>query len=168
MFSFDVGCVTFIEVSLSMTEASVIVVAGKLIAFVLIKKLCLLKHQNIFCRHRIDFHSGIFFFLLFLYSILKIRIVFFSVLFSFRIMYSTSDIRSSCRIVPGLSREQLDLCYKANDVTIAALDGLDLAMRECQLQVSKCINCHTPRVLNNFLFKFKYLVSVASLELFIA
>lgn len=50
-------------------------------------------------------------------------------------MYTTSDIRSSCRIIPGLSREQLELCYKANDLTIAALDGLDYAMRECQLQV---------------------------------
>lgn len=50
-------------------------------------------------------------------------------------MYTASDIRSSCRIIPGLSREQLDLCYKANDVTMAALGGLDLAMRECQLQV---------------------------------
>lgn len=53
-------------------------------------------------------------------------------------MLIKSDIRSSCRIVPGLSREQLDLCYKANDVTIAALDGLDLAVHECQLQVSYC------------------------------
>lgn len=35
----------------------------------------------------------------------------------------------------GLSREQLDMCYKANDVTIAALEGLDLAIRECQFQV---------------------------------
>lgn len=50
---------------------------------------------------------------------------------------TTMDIRSTCRIIQGLSREQLDLCYKANDVTIAALDGLDLAMRECQLQVIK-------------------------------
>lgn len=55
----------------------------------------------------------------------------------FRIMHTTTlDIRSTCRIIPGLSREQLNLCYKANDVTIAALDGLDLAMRECQLQVN--------------------------------
>lgn len=55
--------------------------------------------------------------------------------FVFRVMITKSDIRSSCRIVPGLSREQLDLCYKASDVTLAALDGLDLAIRECQLQV---------------------------------
>lgn len=50
-------------------------------------------------------------------------------------MFISSDIRSSCKIVPGLSREQLDLCYKANDVTMTALDGLDLAIRECQAQV---------------------------------
>lgn len=74
----------------------------------------------------------------------------------FRIMYTTSDIRSSCRIIPGLSREQLDLCYKANDVTISALDGLDLAMRECQLQVSHAmiwfyLQIHTklPHTLNH-------------------
>lgn len=100
-------------------------------------------------------------------------------------MYTTSDIRSSCRIVPGLSREQLDLCYKAHDVTIAALDGLDLAMRECQLQVS-CIsiyfiltqvNYHThcivllnekkPNSRNIMRCNFFLSVSVASLELFI-
>lgn len=56
----------------------------------------------------------------------------------YRIMHTiTLDVRSTCRIIQGLSREQLDLCYKANDVTIAALDGLDLAMRECQLQVNQ-------------------------------
>lgn len=35
----------------------------------------------------------------------------------------------------GLSREQLDICYKANTETMAALEGLDLAVRECQHQV---------------------------------
>lgn len=50
-------------------------------------------------------------------------------------MLDASDVRSSCRIVPGLTKEQLDLCYRANDVTRVALDGLDLAMRECQSQV---------------------------------
>lgn len=70
-----------------------------------------------------------------------------------RIMHiSTLDIRSTCRIIPGLSREQIDLCYKANDVTSAALDGLDLAMRECQLQVKSKIVYHThcKRLKNNF------------------
>lgn len=46
-----------------------------------------------------------------------------------------SDVRTSCRIVPGLTKEQLALCYRANDVTRAALDGLELAMGECQSQV---------------------------------
>lgn len=50
-------------------------------------------------------------------------------------MLCASDVRSSCRIVPGLTKAQMDLCYRANDVTRAALDGLHLAMRECQSQV---------------------------------
>lgn len=54
-----------------------------------------------------------------------------------------SDVRATCRTVPGLTKDQLELCYRANDVTSAALDGLDLAVRECQHQVYfalKCIN----------------------------
>lgn len=84
-------------------------------------------------------------------------------------MLIKSDIRSSCRIVPGLSREQLDLCYKANDVTIAALDGLDLAVHECQLQVLLLaehlvsITTHKPIENNNEIS----LVPVASMELFV-
>lgn len=46
-----------------------------------------------------------------------------------------SDVRTICRTVPGLTKEQLELCYRANDVTTAALDGLELAVKECQLQV---------------------------------
>lgn len=84
-------------------------------------------------------------------------------------MLIKSDIRSSCQIVPGLSREQLDLCYKANDVTIAALDGLDLAMHECQLQVLLSaehlvsITTHKQIENNNEI----HLVPVASMELFV-
>lgn len=47
-----------------------------------------------------------------------------------------TDIRASCRTIPGLTKEQLDLCYRANDVTSVALDGLDLAVKECQQQVN--------------------------------
>lgn len=50
-------------------------------------------------------------------------------------LLSMSDIRASCRTIPGLTKEQLDLCYRANDVTSVALDGLELAVRECQQQV---------------------------------
>lgn len=57
-------------------------------------------------------------------------------MFLFCSMLSLSDVRSSCRIVPGLSKKQLELCYRANDVTSSALDGLDLAIRECQTQVN--------------------------------
>lgn len=46
-----------------------------------------------------------------------------------------SDFRTICRTVPGLTKEQLELCYRANDVTTAAIDGLELAVKECQLQV---------------------------------
>ncbi|KAJ6649153.1 Protein Wnt-10b [Pseudolycoriella hygida] len=45
-----------------------------------------------------------------------------------------SDVRTICRTVPGLTKEQLELCYRANDVTTAAIDGLELAVKECQLQ----------------------------------
>lgn len=47
-----------------------------------------------------------------------------------------SDVRTICRTVPGLTKEQLELCYRANDVTTAAIDGLELAVKECQLQVT--------------------------------
>lgn len=46
-----------------------------------------------------------------------------------------SDVRTICRTVPGLTKEQLELCYRANDVTTAAIGGLELAVKECQLQV---------------------------------
>lgn len=45
------------------------------------------------------------------------------------------DVRSQCRNLPGLSKEQLELCYRENDLTLAALEGLDLAVHECQSQV---------------------------------
>ncbi|XP_058452542.1 protein Wnt-10a [Malaya genurostris] len=44
------------------------------------------------------------------------------------------DVRATCRTVPGLTREQLELCYRASDVTAAAIEGLELAVRECQHQ----------------------------------
>ncbi|XP_055918641.1 protein Wnt-10b [Eupeodes corollae] len=44
------------------------------------------------------------------------------------------DARATCRSVPGLSKDQLELCYKASDVTLTALEGLELAIRECQVQ----------------------------------
>lgn len=36
------------------------------------------------------------------------------------------DVRNICRTISGLTKEQIDLCYRANDVTSAALDGLEL------------------------------------------
>ncbi|XP_049306491.1 protein Wnt-10b [Bactrocera dorsalis] len=44
------------------------------------------------------------------------------------------DGRATCRSVAGLTKDQLELCYKASDVATAALEGLDMAIRECQLQ----------------------------------
>ncbi|XP_055376624.1 protein Wnt-10a [Condylostylus longicornis] len=49
-------------------------------------------------------------------------------------LYGTPDGRAMCRSVPDLTKDQLDLCYKASDVTLAALEGLELAIRECQIQ----------------------------------
>ncbi|CAO1363206.1 unnamed protein product [Diamesa tonsa] len=49
-------------------------------------------------------------------------------------IYCLPDARATCRTIPGLTRDQLELCYRANDVTSAALEGLELAIRECQYQ----------------------------------
>lgn len=49
--------------------------------------------------------------------------------------YGLLDVRASCRTVPNLSREQLELCYRASDVTMASIEGLELAVQECQHQV---------------------------------
>lgn len=51
-------------------------------------------------------------------------------------MFCIPDVRVTCRTVPGLNKDQLELCYKASDVTVAALEGLELAVKECQVQVS--------------------------------
>lgn len=80
-------------------------------------------------------------------------------LFSILIM---SDVRTICRTVPGLTKEQLELCYRANDVTTAAIDGLELAVKECQLQVNGFF-LNTMKTIEN---NFKFTVSVASVELF--
>lgn len=44
------------------------------------------------------------------------------------------SIRTACRTIPGLTRDQLNLCQRASDVTAIALAGLELAVRECQHQ----------------------------------
>ncbi|XP_017151324.1 protein Wnt-10b [Drosophila miranda] len=51
-----------------------------------------------------------------------------------RWLYGLPDGRATCRSVPGLTKDQVELCYKASDVTAAALEGLDMAIRECQIQ----------------------------------
>ncbi|GAB0088954.1 Protein Wnt [Sergentomyia squamirostris] len=43
-------------------------------------------------------------------------------------------IQTTCRTIPGLTKEQIELCLRASDVTMAALDGLELAIQECQNQ----------------------------------
>lgn len=50
--------------------------------------------------------------------------------------------------MPNLSREQLELCYRASDVTIAAIEGLEHAVVECQHQVS--LKFHEKFFLTNF------------------
>ncbi|XP_058056560.1 protein Wnt-10a [Anopheles bellator] len=47
---------------------------------------------------------------------------------------SLPDVRATCRTVPGLTRDQLELCTRASDVTAAAIEGLELGVRECQYQ----------------------------------
>ncbi|EDW77897.2 uncharacterized protein Dwil_GK24299, partial [Drosophila willistoni] len=51
-----------------------------------------------------------------------------------RWLHGLPDGRATCRSVPGLTKDQVELCYKASDVTAAALEGLDMAIRECQIQ----------------------------------
>lgn len=53
----------------------------------------------------------------------------------FNRIFCLPDIRSLCKTVPNLSKTQLDLCYHMSDVTLAAVDGLELAVQECQYQV---------------------------------
>jgi wingless-type MMTV integration site family, member 10 len=43
----------------------------------------------------------------------------------------------TCRNFPGLSKKQLELCYRYPDVMEAAIHGLQLAVRECQFQFQK-------------------------------
>lgn len=52
-----------------------------------------------------------------------------------RRIYCLIDARASCKTVPNLTREQLELCYRASDVTLATIEGLELAVTECQHQV---------------------------------
>lgn len=42
-----------------------------------------------------------------------------------------------CRTIPGLTREQMELCFKNPDATKVALQGLSLAVDECAFQMSK-------------------------------
>ncbi|KAJ9579520.1 hypothetical protein L9F63_004812, partial [Diploptera punctata] len=39
-----------------------------------------------------------------------------------------------CNTFPGLSKEQRDLCHRYPDVTTSAIQGLQLAVDECQYQ----------------------------------
>lgn len=73
------------------------------------------------------------------------------------------DARASCKTVPNLTREQLELCYRASDVTIAAIEGLELAVHECQHQVR--LNWRTSNFCSSCL---KLSVSMESMELLIA
>ncbi|CAD6997013.1 unnamed protein product [Ceratitis capitata] len=58
------------------------------------------------------------------------------IILSYRINWShcLPEGRATCRSVPGLTKDQLELCFKASDVATAALEGLDMAIRECQQQ----------------------------------
>lgn len=70
-------------------------------------------------------------------------------------MYCLPDVRATCRTVPGLTKEQLELCYRASDVTSAALDGLELAIKECQYQVGISVISHDS-CSNNFFILYSF------------
>jgi wingless-type MMTV integration site family protein 10 len=42
-----------------------------------------------------------------------------------------------CKNFPGLSKKQLELCFRYPDVMSAAIGGLQLAVNECQFQFQK-------------------------------
>ena len=42
-----------------------------------------------------------------------------------------------CKNFPGLSKKQLELCFRYPDVMSAAVQGLQLAVNECQFQFQK-------------------------------
>lgn len=42
-----------------------------------------------------------------------------------------------CKNFPGLSKKQLELCFRYPDVMSAAIQGLQLAVNECQFQFQK-------------------------------
>lgn len=48
-----------------------------------------------------------------------------------------NDVRAMCRTYPGITKEQLELCYRASDVTAVAMEGLMQGVKECQYQVGK-------------------------------
>ncbi|XP_041779303.1 protein Wnt-10a [Anopheles merus] len=62
------------------------------------------------------------------------RLLLWLVLIVLKRVQSLPDVRATCRTVPGLARDQLELCYRASDVTAAAIEGLELGVRECQYQ----------------------------------
>lgn len=39
-----------------------------------------------------------------------------------------------CKTFPGLSKDQIEICHQYPDVTSTAMDGLQLAIEECQYQ----------------------------------
>lgn len=39
-----------------------------------------------------------------------------------------------CKGIPGLTKEQVELCHRNPDVTVAAIKGLQVAVSECQHQ----------------------------------
>ncbi|CAH0394339.1 unnamed protein product [Bemisia tabaci] len=54
-----------------------------------------------------------------------------------------------CKVLPGMSKEQLALCYRNPDVIMAAVEGIHMAVDECKFQLKdNRWNCSTMETKN--------------------
>jgi len=82
--------------------------------------LIIIAYGNRRNESRIDYHFAIFF------SV--------TCLMSNSVDHWVSGSAVVCNGIPGLTKDQRELCHRNPDVTVAAIKGLQLAVSECQHQ----------------------------------